>query len=396
MSAVARQVNRIKMGRTMKVLMVNWPDALHYRGGDLTVMRQTAAALRAFGVEAAESFEAEPDAAGFDLAHVFNLRTVQATRHQVRHLKRADVPVVLSPIFFDTSQALWAVQAIAGIFGCPRADGERDRLLDELRSRRLWLKTEQGQTLSADSANRPFPDYDEGQREILRSADHLLPCGHLEISQLMKTLRVYDLPFTVVPYGADARTFLDADPGPFVRKYGLRDFVLQVGRVEGHKNQLLLAYALRDLDLPLVLIGGQQQAPYVEWCRHYGPKGLRLIPYLSAEELPTAYAAARVHVLAGWAENCGLVSLEAALAGCSVVASTAGFEVEYFRDLVYYCDPGDVASIRRAVREAYANYERDAPRRLRLRELILHEYTWERAAERTFHAYRQALACRGR
>src|SRR6185436_20891940 len=100
---------------------------------------------------------------------------------------------------------------------------------------------------------------------------------------------------------------------------------------------------------------------YLEMCREHGPRNLTVLPYLPLEELRGAYAAARVHVLANWTETCGLVTLEAALAGCSVVCSTAGYELEFFRDLVYYCDPVDLGSIRRAVEQALTNYDRDAP-----------------------------------
>src|SRR5207248_4531127 len=132
------------------------------------------------------------------------------------------------------------------------------------------------------------------------------------------------------------------------------------------KNQLLTVCALRDLGVPVVLIGGNLQRNYLEWCRQYGPKGLRVIPHLPPAELRSAYAAARVHVLPSWMGTCGLVTMEAALANCNVVCSIAGFEVEYYRDLAYYCDPADPASIREAVVRAYENYAQDAARRVQL------------------------------
>jgi glycosyltransferase involved in cell wall biosynthesis len=121
-----------------------------------------------------------------------------------------------------------------------------------------------------------------------------------------------------------------------------------------------------------------------------------ILPHLPPEELRSAYAAARVHALPSWIETCGLVTMEAALAGCSVVASTAGYELEYYRDHAYYCDPGDVGSIRAAVLAAYNHHAADARRRLELKRLILQEYTWERAAEAAFRAYCRVLACPSR
>jgi glycosyltransferase involved in cell wall biosynthesis len=176
----------------------------------------------------------------------------------------------------------------------------------------------------------------------------------------------------VVPHGCDPTTFQDADPRPFIEKYGVRDFVLQVGPIQPAKNQLLLVYALRDQGLPMVLIGGNQQ-PYLEWCRQHGPKDLLIIPHLRTRELRSAYAAAHVHALPGWIETCGPATMAASLADCNVVVSTAGCELEYYRDLAYYCDPSDVDSIRVAVVEAYRNHACDGPQRRRLKELILQE-----------------------
>jgi glycosyltransferase involved in cell wall biosynthesis len=90
-------------------------------------------------------------------------------------------------------------------------------------------------------------------------------------------------------------------------------------------------------------------------------------------------------------ETCGMVTMEAALADCNVVCSTAGFELEYYRNLAYYCDPGDIGSIRDAVTTAYEHYDRDAERRLALKRHILDSYTWPKVAEALFHVYRNVL-----
>ena len=375
----------------MKVLMVNTPAAPRFRGGDLTQMRKTGEALRRLGVEVAESFEPKPNAAGCDLAHVFNLRTVQVTPGQVKALKQQGVPVALSPIYLNPSLATWASRVITNIFQNDRKPDELERLLTALSSRTMKVKQPGGTVLSADGLHRPRPNYDQLQRETLQHVDHLLPNSYLEQYELVRTLRVGHIPFTVVPYAADPLTFLDPDPTPFVRKFGLRDFILQVGRVETSKNQLMLAHALRNAGLPVLLIGGNLQRRYLDMCRKYGPKDLRVLPHLPPAGLASAYAAARVHALPSWIETCGLVTMEAALGNCNVVASIVGFELEYYRDLAYYCDPADVSSIRHAVLRAYNNYEEDARRRLDLKRLILREYTWERAAEQTFHAYCQVL-----
>ena len=157
----------------------------------------------------------------------------------------------------------------------------------------------------------------------------------------------------------------------------------------------MLLRALRDAGLRVVLIGGQLHPAYLDLCRRHGPPDTLILPHLPPEELRSAYAAARVHALPSWIETCGLVTMEAALADCGVVVSTAGYELEYFRDLAYYCDPGDTRSIRTAVEAAYANHDADAGRRAALKEVILRDYTWERAAALTKAAYERVLSVSG-
>jgi glycosyltransferase involved in cell wall biosynthesis len=80
------------------------------------------------------------------------------------------------------------------------------------------------------------------------------------------------------------------------------------------------------------------------------------------------------------------VSLEAAAAGCRVVTTSIGSTRDYFGDLAWYCQPDDLGSIRAAVEGALR-----APATSLLRDRVLCEYTWERAAEATRAAYARAL-----
>lgn len=144
-----------------------------------------------------------------------------------------------------------------------------------------------------------------------------------------------------------------------------------------------------------MLIGQAAHRGYAEACRRLLPKGSLIIEHLPQDQLASAYAAARVHALPSWVETCGLVSMEAALANCSLVLSTAGYECEYYAEHGYYCDPADAESIRAAVTSAWDNHAANVPRRRALRSLILREYTWQRAAEQSLLGYEHATGGRG-
>ena len=109
------------------------------------------------------------------------------------------------------------------------------------------------------------------------------------------------------------------------------------------------------------------------------------VPHDSAE-LSALYHGARVHVLPSWFETTGLVSLEAALSGCSVVSTERGHAREYLDDLAWYCDPGD----RDRSRDAVWNGWRSPPQPA-LRQRVLDRYTWDHVAEATAAAYRTVL-----
>jgi hypothetical protein len=221
---------------------------------------------------------------------------------------------------------------------------------------------------------------------VLGIADVLLPNSEGERDLLVRNFGVSPEKCVVVCNAVDD-TFFDADPGDFVREYGLSDFVLCVGRIELRKNQHSLLAALKDRDLPVVLIGPAFDRQYMEICRANASDKVRFIEHIPHDRLPSAYAAARVHVLPSWYDTPGLVSLEAAAAGCNIVSTDRGCTREYFKDMAWYCDPSDVNSIREAVLAAW-----NAPNSERLRQFVRENYTWQRAAEQTLQGYQQVLA----
>ena len=91
----------------------------------------------------------------------------------------------------------------------------------------------------------------------------------------------------------------------------------------------------------------------------------------------------RALIRPSWFETTGLVSLEAALSGCSIATTDRGHAGEYFDRYAWYLDPGVNDSILRAVRNAW-----DSPPSPELRERILDRYTWSHVAQATLAAYR--------
>jgi glycosyltransferase involved in cell wall biosynthesis len=216
----------------------------------------------------------------------------------------------------------------------------------------------------------------------------VLPNTAAEGKLLSEGLGVTSGKIIVVPNGVDER-FYTADPTPFVEKYGVRDFILNVGHT-GHarKNVLALIRALAGIDHPAVIIGRFISGEYGDACRREAAKHrhILLIDGLdhSSEMLSSAYAACDTFVLPSLFETPGIAALEAALAGAKVVITPYGGTREYFGDLAGYVEPSSVASIRDGIRGAL-----ERKKGTELREHIRKNFLWQSVARKTAEAYRE-------
>jgi glycosyltransferase involved in cell wall biosynthesis len=174
----------------------------------------------------------------------------------------------------------------------------------------------------------------------------------------------------------------------FEKAFGVKDFVLCVGRLEARKNQLALLAALEFEDIPIVFAdGGVCYAPdYSNLCRYFKRKAPTIYTgRLDKEMLVSAYRAAKAHVLPSWYELPGLVSLEAALYGCNIAATPRGGLRDYLGDTVDYFEPDNLESIRQATLKAMSR-PRDGAAALKAQP-----FTWQKTAEGLLQIYRAAL-----
>ena len=380
--------------RQRRVLMVSRPNALTQSDDDTVTMQRLKAHVERLDSDLHMDIilSTQPLADGYDVVHLFNLSDSSWMRGQLQSLQRTrspETPLLLTPLYRDVSEEVWARAAVQAIF----TQEPSQRLPGALRALAEGRVEVGGMTPQGRHA--PYPSYEDDQRAILRQADYLLPCSYAEMQRLARNFGIHQTPFTVIPTGVDPERLANADPEQFAKEHGLRNgaesvpYVLCVGRIEPRRNQLLLLYALRDLDIPIVLIGDCYDAEYRELCQRFAPPRTLFLDRVGDEMLASAYAAAQVHALPSWGETPGITSLEAALCDCSIVVGDRGAEWECLQDGAHYCNPADVDSIRQAVLTAYDNHDtpEEQARRERLRARILSEFTGERAAQRLLGVY---------
>ncbi len=371
----------------MRVLMVAHPDAyavLEDAVGPRLRIFKTIFELRKRGVETDLSISMNPDPSGYNLAHLFHHAWKSRDNLlQALSIKYSGTPLVISPIYMDLRETDFALRAIPEIFSVT-LESEREAYLKALEAGDFSIGEFDQKVFVPEERNKV-----ETQKLLLSLADHLIGLSFSEIRQIGINLNVHK-PFTIVPNCADPEIFLEPDHGLFYSKYGLRDFVISVGHIEVRKNTLMLIYAMREMDIPLVIVGNYLGDPeYYRLCRYYAGANTIFIPQLRQEELASAYALAHLHALPSWTEGASLATIEAAMAGCNVLVSNRAGEWEYYGEDGFYCNPASYSSIQEGIGRAYK--EGGPERRERLKRHITQNCTFQKAAEKTLEAYQRTL-----
>jgi len=315
-----------------------------------------------------------------DITHIFNAWPQATAFEAIRAAKAFGSRVVFSPIFLDLSgQAVWEHRLLAGLKHSPTSQNAF-ACFAEVRSLR---------ELARDSGchSEPAPGYFASLRQMILLSDALILLSEAE-RRLLLSIGARLPPLTqIVPNAANVAT-RRFDPKVFEKQFGVADYVLCIGRLEPRKNQLALVLAMRELGIPLVLVGHSTHPEYRRLIEMHRWDGLTIIDRLDNNSplFWSAIAGARVFALPSWAEGGPLAALEAAAAGCNLVLSDGFGEKEYFGKWATYVDPGDLLALRRAIQESL-----DTPRSKNdqqdQQQFFREHYSWDRHAKLTRDVY---------
>jgi len=373
----------------VKVLMLARSDIFSVSGGDTIQIENTAKELKKLGVEVDVATDLKITIKDYNLVHVFQLDWIPETYFYVKEAKKCGKPIVLSPIHHAENE----VKKFDDIytFGLRRLVGflvkkqeYRDILKNIYRSiydRSKFIPTIKGALFG----------YRRSQREALTLSNIVLVQTDGEACDLEDTYGV-DFKWKKVVNGVSEQFLL---PHDYKNKLNFDNYIICVGRIEARKNQLNIIEAVKLLRqeegfkaTKLVFLGrrSEHHKSYIDnfdralkennWIVHPG--------FIPQEDIPSYYHFAKVGISASWFETTGLTSLEALFCGTNVVASGKRAK-ELLGDLVVYCDPWDVNSIAKSLREAYMRPVASVPANFR------EEYTWENAAKQTLAVYNNLL-----
>ena len=197
----------------------------------------------------------------------------------------------------------------------------------------------------------------------------------------------------VVPWGVTVAPAADAAVERTRTAHRLdRPYVLFVGTVEPRKNLRRLVEAMARLDrsdVELVLVGAEG------WNEDLGallaalPGRARSLGFVAPADLGPLYAGAAVVAYPSLREGFGLPPLEAMAQGAAVVTSAGTATEEVVGDAGVLVDPTSVASIAEGIDRVLGDPALAARLGAAARDRAA-TFTWERTAELTVAAYREA------
>ena len=185
------------------------------------------------------------------------------------------------------------------------------------------------------------------------------------------------------------------------RSHGLAErFVLNVATPRPHKNRAGLIEAWRRVakEIPaaqLALVGPIDARSPTGPYRSHSADRIRYLGVVSETDLWALYRGAEVYVHPSFAEGFGLPVLEAMSCGTPVSCSDIATLVEVTDGAASLFDPRDPAALAGSIGELCGSA--DLRSQLARRGLErASRFSWSQIAERTWQAYREALAACGR
>jgi len=344
----------------MKVLMNTMPTSFQAIGGGGIVALKTAEYLRKRKINVKLFNYWQDKISDYDILH--NVGTAAVCYDVINSAYSQKIPVALTTIY-DFHSIHYIIKS------------------------QIPLKTKAKQ-IAYNILNKYFLKLSK-VKKMLDQASILFPDTWMEGNFLIKNFKISRNKVFPVPHGVDER-FMYAKPNLFHNKYGLKDFVLYVGRIDIRKNVLTLIRALKNTNIDLVIIGKAEpdQQLYFEKCKKEAGKNVHFLGQFPHESklLESAYAAAKVVTLPADYETPGLVGLEAGLAKANVVITERGSTKDYYKDYVWYVNPESIKDIKAKILAAYK-----AEKNNELRDHVRKNFLWDKVAKKTLEGYKKVL-----
>jgi hypothetical protein len=324
------------------------------KGGMYIQIKKTAEALQQYGVSVVFHNPWENELADCDICHVFS--THEAVYGMLDAAVSSSKPVVWSTVFNVFKRPMWQLRMQVGL----------SKILPGFYP--IWKNCHRVSSL----------------------CNHVILLNEDEQFRFQSLFPSIKNKVSIIPNGVDFM-FNNGDKMAFMRHFGLSPgdkYVLNVGIICERKNQLTLIRAAKGKSWKLVIVGPYSESIYSKQCRHEAASCDNVImtgalPYHS-DLLAGAYAGAKVFCLPSFSEVQPLTLIEAAVAGCSLVASNQVPIMPSLKGHVLLCVPDNIKELQKSI-------ERGLDSLATAREVILKQPTWHEIGRKVACVYKQLV-----
>lgn len=195
-----------------------------------------------------------------------------------------------------------------------------------------------------------------------RTADRVIAISEQTKRDIMAFLKIPEEKITVIYQGCNEafkQVRGEAEKTALRAKLNLPEaFVLNVGTIEERKNALSVVKAMKNQDIPLVIVGKKTDY-YQQIAAYIGKEGMedrvQFLEGLSLDELATLYQMATVFVYPSIFEGFGIPIIEALYSQTPVITSNSGVFPEAGGPHSAYVDPYDSEELAKMIKKLVAS-----------------------------------------
>lgn len=165
-------------------------------------------------------------------------------------------------------------------------------------------------------------------------------------------------------------------------------FILNVGTIEPRKNLLNIIKALKDSDIPLVVVGKKQRRYFAKVQKeiHRTKVQVQFLEHVDMQELAAVYRLADVFIYPSYFEGFGIPVIEALFSGTPVITSNVSSLPEAGGKHSLYVNPESVADIKAKILFLWNN-ESERKRRREKNFEYAQRFQDEQIAEKIMEVY---------
>lgn len=186
------------------------------------------------------------------------------------------------------------------------------------------------------------------------------------------------------------------------KKYSLPDkFILYVGDATWNKNLPRLIKAVKEVDIPLIMVGkaladvnfdksNPWNSDLLAVSQLAEDKNIIELGFISTDDLIAIYNLASLFIMPSLYEGFGLPILEAMACGCPVITSKEGSLPEVAGEAAFYVDPYNQEDIAQGIKKLF--YDQELRKQLSIKGLEQSKkFSWEKTAKETINAYEKVF-----